>query len=238
MDFSIRNRAAELMDDPNMEFDLIKEAYKDINRCNKLLGGESITAKAVDKLIQNHLQKSYMVLDVGCGDGSMLRKLSDSMQTKGIVHHMVGIDLRDDMIRIARKKSAAYPNMEFKKMDIMNTDSSFQCDIIVSTLTMHHIEEEKLDAFLNKFVNLAQIGVVINDLQRSKWAYHLFKVFSFFFLHTQVARIDGLISISKGFKRKDLSARSKKIPRATHTIQWRWAFRYVWVMQINPPQEI
>ena len=134
MDFSIRSRVDELMDDPNMELPTLREAYEDINRCNNLLGGESITIDGVWKLVQKEKQKSYTILDMGCGDGTMLRKLSDFLSKKGVSHSMMGIDLRDDVLMIAREESRDYSQIEFRKMDILQADSSFSCDILINTL--------------------------------------------------------------------------------------------------------
>jgi 2-polyprenyl-3-methyl-5-hydroxy-6-metoxy-1,4-benzoquinol methylase len=233
MDFSVRSEELELMDDPNMEFELLDAAYADINKCNRLLGGESITIDAVWELVKESGKKSYTILDMGCGDGTMLRKLSKHLSKHGVSHDMIGVDLRDDVLRIAKEKSSQYPNINFKKEDILKADSSLSCDILINTLTMHHFDENRIDAFLNKFVSLAKIGVVINDLQRSKIAYTLFKVFGFFFIKTKIAKYDGLVSISKGFKKAELIELSKKIPSVTHIIRWKWAFRYVWVMKFK-----
>lgn len=233
IDFSVRSRVDELMDDPNMELPTLRKAYEDINRCNNLLGGDSITINGVWEVIKNSKKESYTILDMGCGDGTMLRKLSDFLSKKGMSHKMIGIDLRDDVLLIAREQSGDYPQIEFQKMDILKADKSFSCDIIINTLTMHHFEEERIDAFLKQFVSLAKIGVVINDLERSRLSYNLFKIFSFFFISTRVAKIDGLISISKGFRKDELLKLAKKIPGVIHGIQWKWAFRYVWIMQIN-----
>nr|WP_299345449.1 methyltransferase domain-containing protein [Allomuricauda sp.] len=233
MDFSLRSTVDEMMDNPNMEVATLKEAYQDINRCNYLLGGDKITINGVWDLVKTSKKESYTILDMGCGDGTMLRKLSDFLSKKNIQHKMWGVDLRDDVLTIAREQSPQYPHIEFKKIDILEVDSSFGCDILINTLTMHHFEEEKLEEFLGQFVKLAKVGVVINDLQRSKWAYHLFKIFSFFLIRTKVAKYDGLVSISKGFTKKELVQLSKKIPNVIHTIKWKWAFRYVWIMRIN-----
>ncbi|MEO0900883.1 MAG: methyltransferase domain-containing protein [Bacteroidota bacterium] len=231
MDFSVRSKVNELMDDPNMQSPTLRKAYEDINRCNSLLGGDGITIKGVWELIKKDKQKSYMILDMGCGDGAMLRKLSSFLNKKGVSHQMVGIDLRDDVLLIAREESEGYAQIEFQKMDILEADSSFSCDIIINTLTMHHFGEDRIEAFLEQFVSLAKVGVVINDLQRSRLSYNLFKIFSFFFIRTQVAKVDGLISISKGFHREELWELAKKIPGVIHRIEWKWAFRYVWIME-------
>ena len=216
-----------------MKFEELKDALKDINLCNQLLGGDNITTKAVWKLVQADLNKSYTILDVGCGDGTMLLKLSNFLSDKGISHTMVGVDLRDDVLAIAKQKTNEHPNIGFRTTDILEAGLDLSCDILISTLTMHHFEDDLIDIFLKKFVDLASIGVVINDLHRSKLSYFLFKVFGLFFLRTTVAKNDGLVSIRRGFKRPELLNLAKKIPNVTHHIQWKWAFRYVWVMKFN-----
>ena len=233
MDFTIRSRVDELMDDPKMQFGLLKNAYEDINFCNKWLGGESITIKGVWSLVKMYPKKSYTILDMGCGDGSMLLGLSRFLSKKGISHTMMGVDQREGVLTIAREKCKAISQITFHEQDILKANSDFECDILINTLTMHHFEEERIETFLNKFVQLARVGVVINDLQRSRISYMLFKLFSPIFLRTHVAKYDGLVSISKGFKKKELLELAKKIPNVSHKIQWKWAFRYVWVMEFN-----
>ena len=44
---------------------------------------------------------------------------------------------------------------------------------------------------------------------------------------------DGLTSILKAFKRKDLENISKEI-KVHFSIQWKWAFRYLWILKKNP----
>ncbi|MDT0621593.1 methyltransferase domain-containing protein [Croceitalea vernalis] len=233
MDFATRSTQLELMDDPNMDAEKYERAYLDINRCNKLLGGYGITITEVQKLLRSHPKKSYTILDMGCGDGEMLRRISKVIDNEDFSLKLIGVDLRDDVLDIARSKSTEYNNISFIKQDILDIEDDFDCDIILCTLTMHHFTNDQIKVFLNKFVSLAKVGVVINDLERSKISYQLFKLFSFFFIKTEIAKIDGLISISKGFKKGDLTSFSKQLTQAEHLIKWKWAFRYLWVMQMN-----
>ena len=41
---------------------------------------------------------------------------------------------------------------------------------------------------------------------------------------------DGLISVLRGFKRKDLNRISEKI-NVKPQISWKWAFRFQWIIQ-------
>ncbi|MEM7486418.1 MAG: methyltransferase domain-containing protein [Bacteroidota bacterium] len=233
MDFSVRSKQPEIMDDENLKYNKLSEAYEDINRCNRMLGGDGITINAVWDLIKTNTDKSYTILDMGCGDGEILRKIDAFLDKRGISYSLVGVDLKEDLLRIAEEKSRGFPNLQFKKMDILKADSEFTCDILINTLTMHHFDEDRIDVFLKQFAKLAKVGIVINDLQRSKLAYWLFHIFGLFFIKTKVAQHDGLVSITKGFRKRELLEFSKNIPNVIHTIQWKWAFRYVWIMNFK-----
>jgi len=55
-------------------------------------------------------------------------------------------------------------------------------------------------------------------------------ILCFVFQLNAMSREDGLISILRGFKRKDLIDFSKKLNFGNYTIQWKWAFRYQWII--------
>ena len=231
MDFSLRSRVEELMDDPNLDKESLQKAYLDINRCNTLLGGTQLTVNAVGAILKKYPQKSYTIFDMGCGDGHMLRKIVERFKNDSIEIRLVGIDLRQDILDIAAEKSRRYPNISFRKANILELRNEKSCDILLCTLTMHHFEREDILKFIKKFSDITQIAVIINDLERSKLAYQLFRLFSFFFIKTRTAKVDGLISISKGFRKLELMQFAKTIKNVHHRIQWRWAFRYLWVME-------
>lgn len=234
MDFTKRSKVEEHMDNPNLDKESYKKAYQDINRCNVLLGGTSITIKAVKKLMNTRPKKSYTIFDMGCGDGHMLRSISQAFKNQDVELNLVGIDLSDNVIAIAQEASKDFPNILFQKSDIMDLKNVQNCDILLCTLTMHHFEDDEIKKFGKRFGELAEVGVIINDLQRSKLAYRLFKVFGFFFIKTQIAKEDGLISISKSFRKNELQQLATSLTGLRHTIRWKWAFRYLWTMEPIP----
>jgi len=232
MIFKHRNTDMELMDDPNLKIEAIRKILKDVDKANALLGGHGITLRAIRQLAKEYPQEAYTIVDMGCGDGSMLRKVALYCNQQSIKVKCIGVDLNENSIHLAKEQSINFPNIEYLKQDILALDSSsFQCDILLCTLTMHHFSDEQITIFLRKFASLATIGVVINDLERSKLAYLLFKMFSFFMMKTKIAKHDGLISIKSGFTKKDLAIFSNSLTNMVHTIRWRWAFRYEWVMK-------
>jgi hypothetical protein len=90
-----------------------------------------------------------------------------------------------------------------------------------------------IEILLKKLSKKSKIGLIINDLERSKLAFNLFKLVSEIFLKTNTAKHDGLVSVASGFKRKELLNISKKILNQKSIIRWRWAFRYQWILKNN-----
>ncbi len=228
-----RSKEPELMDDPFVEEKALKIALSDISRVNKLLGGNSITVKAITKLINDtNLNKELVLLDLGCGDGEMLRIVADVCRKKNIKIKLIGVDLNDKSLGLAKSLSVLYPEIEYCKKNILQIDrSEFACDIIICTLTLHHLSCIEIKAVIQKAVELASLGIIINDLQRSKIAYYLFKIFSFFFIKGYIAKNDGLISIKRGFKKQELLSYAKGLNLQQYQIDWKWAFRYRWVIK-------
>lgn len=233
MDFTCRSDVGEHLDEPNLDRESYRKAYLDINRCNTLLGGTAITLKAIRKLMNNHPKESYTIFDMGCGDGHMLRSIADAFENEAVALRLVGIDLEEEIVNIAREASSSYTSIQFKKADILTMDRIEGCDILLCTLTMHHFKEKDILKFIKKFSELARLGIIINDLERSKLAYYLFKIFSFFFVKSTIAKEDGLTSIQKGFRKPELRQMATQFKDLRHTIEWKWAFRFLWVMEPN-----
>lgn len=232
VDFNRRSSEVEIMDTFSGTTDELETILKDINRVNKLLGGYKITLDAVFEMISTGLKESYTILDMGCAEGTMLRKLADEGRKRNIKLHLIGVDLNGQGLELAELYSTDYPEITYQKADILTTDfSQLNIDVVITTLTLHHFTDEGVVQFVNRFVKLASIGVVINDLERSPIAYYLFKAFSFFFIKTEIAKKDGLLSVRRAFKMNELQDFAKQVKNASHQIQWKWAFRYIWVLK-------
>jgi 2-polyprenyl-3-methyl-5-hydroxy-6-metoxy-1,4-benzoquinol methylase len=232
IDLKTRSHQKEILDDWQGTAQELGLVLNDINRVNRLLGGNNITVNAVFSLIKEHPKASYTILDMGCAEGHMLRALAQAGRKQGLTLNLIGIDLNGDALALAREASSDFPEITYHEKDILDTAySDFNCDIVMTTLTLHHFKEPDILKFLQKFTALAAIGVVINDLHRSAWAYYLFKGFSLIFIKTKVARKDGLTSIRRGFLKSDLLGMSKSLPDLKHHIAWKWAFRYVWIIR-------
>ncbi len=228
-----RSNEVELMDNPEVEEKALQLALSDISRVNKWLGGNAITINAVHTLVRNlDPSQEITILDLGCGDGEMLRAIADSFRKEKRITKLIGIDLNNKCLNHAIESSTLYSEISFFNKDILEIEASeFSCDVIICTLTLHHLSDEEIKKVMKKAVDLATTGVVINDLHRSTLAYYLFKVFSFFFVKGYVAKNDGLVSIKRGFRKQELLYFAKALHIQDYKVDWKWAFRYRWIVK-------
>lgn len=227
-----RTQETEIMDDFSLQGEELRDALDQIARINQLLGGNKTTLHGIKKLLnQSDKNKTISIADIGCGNGDMLRMLAKFGQKNKLNFKLIGIDANDFTINYAKTLSTEYSNIEYKCVDIFSEDFKvLKYDIILCTLTLHHFSNEEILNIITIFNNNAKNGIIINDLHRSKTAYRLFELICFVFNLNRMSREDGLVSILRGFKKNELEEFSKKTNLQNYTINWKWAFRYQWLI--------
>ena len=97
-------------------------------------------------LLRHLPSNCHDVLEIGCGTGGFARRLAERSEagSAGILPavrpHVLALDLSPEMIRIARERSAQFPNIEFELADVLDRplpDEHFDC--IASIATLHHL---------------------------------------------------------------------------------------------------
>jgi 2-polyprenyl-3-methyl-5-hydroxy-6-metoxy-1,4-benzoquinol methylase len=235
VDTTFRSTAPEIMDNFQMEGEILRDALDKIASINQLLGGNKVTLEGVKTLIKGQPENNIIrIVDLGCGNGDMLRTLAKYADQQNLKFMLTGIDANDFTIRHACSLSVDYPNISYACTDIFNErDTPLDYDIILCTLTLHHFKDEEIVSLLGRFKNSAKLGFVINDLQRSVIAYYLFRALCFVFRLNDMSREDGLVSILRGFKKADLLLFTKKLNIKNYIIRWKWAFRYQWIVKLS-----
>ncbi|MBS7231636.1 methyltransferase domain-containing protein [Flavobacterium psychroterrae] len=227
-----RTQETEIMDDFSLEGNELQDALDKIASINQLLGGNKLTLHGIKTLLnKTDDEKTIVIADIGCGNGDMLRMLANYGQKNNLNFKLIGVDANDFTINYARKLSTQYANIEYICVDIFSKDFTLiKYDIVLCTLTLHHFTNEEILNIITIFNNNATFGIVINDLHRSKLAYRLFKMIGIIFNLNRMSREDGLVSILRGFKKNELESFSKKLNFKNYTINWKWAFRYQWII--------
>jgi len=229
-DMTYRSKEIEIMDDLDMSGDLLISTLDRIAQINTWLGGNKLTLQGVDALLRGKdKSKIYTILDLGCGNGDMLRALAEYGKENNYNFTLVGIDANATTIEYAKKLSLDYKEISFRQLDIFSEAfNELNFDIALSTLFLHHFDNEAAQSLVDQWTERSTIGVVINDLHRHPIAYYLFKIIASI-IGNHMVKTDGLISILRGFKKTELQKFAKNIHHSS-SIQWRWAFRYQWII--------
>lgn len=78
-------------------------------------------------------EKSNKILDLGCGNGALTKKISDMGKL------VVGVDASEDMLNIARDK---YPDLTFYHKDATNFTLDEKVDTVFSNAVFHWIHNQ------------------------------------------------------------------------------------------------
>lgn len=220
------------MDDLEMQGEELEKTLLDLDKVNKWLGGNEITLEGVEKLLKSCCYtRPVKIIDVGCGNGTLLKEVAEFGRKSGERLELLGVDANRYSMEIARKNLSDYPEVNFKAMDVFSDEfKSQEADIILCTLTLHHFNDEEIIELMKTFTSMAGLGVVVNDLRRSRTAYYLFRIFCAAFGIREINRKDGLTSILRSFKKRELIEYGKHLKLSRQEINKKWAFRFQWIL--------
>ena len=227
-----RTEEPEIMDDFALEGEVLRDALDKIAKINQLLGGNKLTLLGVKELIDKRSKvEEITIIDIGCGNGDMLRALANYGLNNAVKFNLIGIDANNFTVEHAKSLSLHHKNISYRCEDIFAPSfKELKYDIVLCTLTLHHFKDVEILNIMKIFYDNSKLGVVINDLHRSAVAYRLFQGLCFVFQLNDMSREDGLVSILRGFKKEELLEFSKKLNFKKYTIHWKWAFRYQWII--------
>jgi len=148
---------------------------------------------------------------------------------------LTGIDANAYTVDFAQNASNSFPEIRFLQGDVLDSSCRLHdYDIILCGLFLHHLSDEELGLLFVRARSEGVKGMVVNDLQRSPIAYYGFHAISLVQRPSDMARQDGLVSILRGFRRKELRTLMEKQQVPSYKIRWKWAFRFLLVFSFQP----
>lgn len=129
-DYLFQYKEAGMEEEKDFKFDKRAEYYDE--------GFEGKTSEKFYKLVIENivLSEGMKLLDMGCGTGTILKRLSGKCAIKGF-----GIDVEEKMLEIARKKC---PEMQIINCSCDNTPfEADSFDAIVACMAFHHFPNKE-----------------------------------------------------------------------------------------------
>lgn len=227
------------MDDLQMEGPELAKTLDQLSLINNWLGGAGPSVNGVAQLIRRSTQVEYTIADIGSGAGDTLRAIAKWGRKKKLKLKLIGFDANAYCVDYAQQMAKDYPEIRFEQADCF-AERFYQqeFDIVHCGLFLHHFTDEQLLDMLPRFCQMAKLGMVVNDLHRSKIAYFLFQIVCTVFRSSAMVRHDGLVSIKRSFTRQDLKQILPISPFIHSEINWRWAFRYQMILDTRTYRQI
>src|SRR5688572_25659612 len=131
-DFSRRASGPEIMDNLQAGGPDLHQALRELDAINYMLGGNYVTLKAFDHLINSSRERRpYNIVDLGCGSGDMLKRIRSFLDKRKINARLTGVDANQNVIRYAHDHTPASCKIEYLPLDIFGSEfQDMEFDIV------------------------------------------------------------------------------------------------------------
>lgn len=225
--FAARSHEAELMDDPGVDEATLRACLTDLAKVNSwTLARRPTLSWLAEATCDLPPGASFTLLDVGYGDGDMLRAIHAWATRRGLRPILSGVDLSAWSETAARAATPPATRIDYRTGDVFDTAPDAY-DFIISSIVTHHMSDALIVRFLRLMEARAGRGWFVNDLHRHWFAYYGFTAFAALMRWHRFVRHDGPLSVARAFTRADwerLIAASGLDPR-TIEVCWRFPFR-------------
>ena len=198
-----RSASSEKLDNLSLNGEPLHKALKSLEWVNRWFGNHRSTVKAIIN-VYNKEKKELRIIDLGCGGGDLIVCVAQSLRKIGAKFAITGIDGNNNTLKYAAEKCAGFPEVSFQQADILNPDFKLEhCDVLMTSHFIYHFSEKELSVFINKNLPGIKIAFICSELERSRLAYFLFKLGSFFLPLSKLAKQDGLLAIKRSLTKKE-----------------------------------
>ncbi|AOF96183.1 methyltransferase domain-containing protein [Sphingobium sp. RAC03] len=189
-----RSLAQEQMDAADLPEAVYARVLADLDRVNRVTLAARPTLRFLDRAVTG----PFRLLDVGYGDGGMLRRIAAWAKRRGIACTLVGIDLNPRSQAVAQARTDPTLAIDYRTGDYAALADE-PWDIIISSLVTHHMDGAERLAFLHFMEDQARMGWFVNDLHRHSFAYHGYPLLARLLGVHPIVRADGQLSIARSF---------------------------------------
>ncbi|HSQ94865.1 MAG TPA: methyltransferase domain-containing protein [Croceibacterium sp.] len=193
----IRSREAEQMDAPDLDPAVYEKVLHDLARVNRATFTAWPTLAFLNRAVGE--ATNFRLMDVGFGDGDVLRAVARWARRKGIAAELVGVDLNEKSVKAARDATPPDMVIDYRAGDYAHQAGPF--DFVVSSQVTHHMTDPQLVTFLRYVETEARRGWLICDLHRLAFSYWGFPLLARLLMVHRIVREDGRLSIARSFRK-------------------------------------
>ena len=185
------------MDDPALPEDTYVAVVRDLAKVNRVTLAHRPTLAFLRRAVGG--RRRFRLLDVGFGDGDMLRAVARWAKRRGHEPELVGIDLNPRSLAAARASTPANITIDWRIGDYAELAGE-GWDCVISSLVAHHMTHAQLVAFLRFMEAETAAGWFVNDLHRHGFAWLGYPLLARLARWHPIVRHDGRLSIARSYR--------------------------------------
>jgi ubiquinone/menaquinone biosynthesis C-methylase UbiE len=201
-----RSDEEELLDQDIQDREELAANFRDIRRVNQLLGGTLTVLRLLPRLLERiPADQTVTVLDLATGSGDIPVAISRWAKHRGVPIEIVASDYSDAILDLAREHIGDNPDITLACHDARSVplpDGAF--DIVLCSLSLHHFPPDEAVQVLKEMQRLASVGVILNDLRRSRLGYIAAWLAARVTTRNRLTRNDAPLSVLRAYTPEEL----------------------------------
>ena len=214
------------MDDPALGADEHAHALRGLAHVHRLTG----TTRRLWSRIAREFKGAnrLVVLDVGCGDGLMLRQLFRLAQKQGIELELHACDFSHRALEMARDAAEAERiPLNTHLVDIIDDELDIQADIVICSLFLHHFSEPDVVGILRKLGAATRRLLLIEDLLRTQLGLLMCWIGVHALTRSRIVHVDGPLSVRAAFTKSEITSLVSDAGLSSAQIKKHWPERFL-----------
>ncbi len=216
------------MDGPDFDQERVEGTFRWLEPVNRFLGGhQPVLAFFGREGRAWSRERTYELLDVGCGAADVPRALVRWARRAGYRLRVTAIDKHRLTVEWARRRSRGYPEISLRCADLFDLQEGGY-DYVHAGQFLHHFSDEEVPAVLRQLLSLARRKLIVNDLLRLPLAYA--GTWLFTLITSPVFRHDARISVQRGFTRSELQGTLSRCGLGRYRLRSHFFYRFTLVI--------
>jgi 2-polyprenyl-3-methyl-5-hydroxy-6-metoxy-1,4-benzoquinol methylase len=192
----------EMMDRPQPVSAELERDLKRIRQLNRWFGSYRLICHFVRCWVKP--RDNMRIVDLATGSGDIPRLIADHARKIGAKVEIDALDRQSATLEIARKLSAAYPEISYHATNILDWSPAEAYDIVLCTLALHHFSDEDAVRVLRCCRESSRNFVLVSDLRRGFLATAGVYLLTALIFREPMTRYDARLSVERAFSFSEL----------------------------------
>jgi 2-polyprenyl-3-methyl-5-hydroxy-6-metoxy-1,4-benzoquinol methylase len=214
------------MDDPSLDEGEHAAALRGLRRVHAISGTSRRMWRPIQRLITTYELSELSILDVGCGDGALLRHLWKVARRSGCSLQLHGCDfsLRALDMCTAACKQAGVP-ISLYHVDVLRQPLPKPVDVVINSLFLHHFGNDQIAPLLSQMATRSRYLLLVEDLLRGRLSYIMVWLGVRLLTRCRVVHVDGPLSVKAAFTQQEMRRLLDQAKLTTARLEKRWPER-------------